>query len=99
MKPFQTFRDGKKIFFLPGTLLGLHQMWGLVPSGEQALPFDGDPLRPRGGTVGFSASEPQLSTSSATGMSWANGSFAFAVDLCSGCSKNLLMVAGLKSLD
>lgn len=41
MNPFQTFRGGNYSFFPSQAVLGLHQMWGLAPGGEQTSPFDG----------------------------------------------------------
>lgn len=38
---FKPLKMETLFFFLTGTLFRLHQMWGLVPRGEQTLPFDG----------------------------------------------------------
>lgn len=99
MKQFQTFKDGNTFFFFSQELCSdFTRCGGWSPEGNKPCPLMGstEALRRDCGIFCLWATAV---TSSATGMSWANGSFAFAVDFVSGYSKDLLMVAGLKSLD
>lgn len=99
MKPFQTFRDGNNFFFPARNSAWTSPDVGAGPQWGTSLALWWGSTEASRRDCGIFCLWATAVTSSATGMSWANGSFAFAVDLCSGCSKNLLMVAGLKSLD
>lgn len=98
MKPFQTFRDGSNFFSARNSAWTSPDV-GAGPQWRTNLALWWDPLRPRGGTVGFSASEPQLSLLLPLGWAGPMAALLLLWILCRRCSKNLLMVAGSKSLD